>query len=115
MLVLSRKSQQEVIIGDNVRITVLQIKGNTVRLGIAAPRDIQVRRAELKPQSAGELEEVTFSLADEGDDDLDADGVIPFQRQAASLDGNPHPPPGEIRVNRIRAMLTKLRADPARP
>ncbi|MEZ6092861.1 MAG: carbon storage regulator [Pirellulaceae bacterium] len=47
MLVLSRKTQQEVIIGENVRITVLQIKGNTVRLGIEAPRDIRVVRGEL--------------------------------------------------------------------
>jgi carbon storage regulator CsrA len=113
MLVLSRKAQQEVVIGDNVRITVLQIKGNTVRLGISAPRDILVRRAELKPKAPEEMEEVTFSLADEGDDDLDSDGVIPFQRQAIPLDGKSHPPPGEHRVNRIREMLSQLRTDPA--
>jgi carbon storage regulator CsrA len=47
MLVLSRKQQQEIIVGDNVKITVLKIKGNTVRLGIEAPRDVRVVRGEL--------------------------------------------------------------------
>ena len=47
MLVLSRKQQQEIVIGENVKITVLKIKGNTVRLGIEAPRDVKVIRGEL--------------------------------------------------------------------
>lgn len=47
MLVLSRKQNQEILIGDNVKITVLKIKGNTVRLGIEAPRNINVIRGEL--------------------------------------------------------------------
>jgi carbon storage regulator CsrA len=47
MLVLTRKQKQEILIGDNVKITVLKIKGNTVRLGIEAPRDVNVLRGEL--------------------------------------------------------------------
>ena len=50
MLVLSRKQKEEIVIGENVTITVLQIKGNTVRLGIAAPRDIGVRRSEIRKE-----------------------------------------------------------------
>ena len=50
MLVLSRKQNQEIIVGDDVRLTVLQVKGNTVRLGIEAPREVSVRRAELPPK-----------------------------------------------------------------
>ena len=38
MLVLSRKQQQEIVIGDNIRITVVKIKGNTVRLGELPPK-----------------------------------------------------------------------------
>lgn len=56
MLVLSRKQQQDIIIGDDIKITVLKVKGNTVRLGIEAPRDIRVVRGELprddEPQTA---------------------------------------------------------------
>ncbi len=48
MLVLSRKQNQEIIIGDNIKITVLKMKGNTVRIGIDAPQDIAVRRGELQ-------------------------------------------------------------------
>ncbi len=47
MLVLSRKQQQEIVIGDNIRVTVLKVKGNTVRLGIEAPREVHVVRGEL--------------------------------------------------------------------
>ncbi len=49
MLVLSRKLQQEIMIGENVKITVLKVKGNTVRLGIEAPRSVRVVRGELTP------------------------------------------------------------------
>jgi carbon storage regulator CsrA len=51
MLVLSRKINQEIVIGENIKITVLKVKGNTVRLGIDAPREIHVVRGELAPKS----------------------------------------------------------------
>lgn len=47
MLVLSRKIEQEIIIGDNVSIKVLGVAGNKVRLGISAPGSISIRRAEI--------------------------------------------------------------------
>lgn len=47
MLVLSRKSQQQIQIGDNITISILQVKGNVVRVGIEAPRDVRVVRGEL--------------------------------------------------------------------
>lgn len=47
MLVLTRKKQQSVHIGENITISVLKIKGNTVRLGIEAPNQIRVLRAEI--------------------------------------------------------------------
>ncbi len=47
MLVLSRKTRQQIQIGDNVVVTILLVKGNTVRVGIEAPRDVRVLRAEL--------------------------------------------------------------------
>ena len=50
MLVLSRKQNQEIVIGDGIKITVLKIKGNTIRLGIDAPRDVKVIRGELSSQ-----------------------------------------------------------------
>jgi len=48
MLVLTRRIEEEVIIGDDIRVTVLSIQGNTVRLGLTAPRSVRVMRLELQ-------------------------------------------------------------------
>ncbi len=53
MLVLTRKLQQQINIGENVTITVLRVKGNTVRLGIDAPREIRITRNELPKTDPG--------------------------------------------------------------
>lgn len=47
MLVLTRKQNEKVRIGDSITITVLRMKGKGVRLGIEAPRDVNVLRGEL--------------------------------------------------------------------
>ena len=47
MLVLTRRSGESVMIGDNVVVTVLEVRGDVIRLGIGAPRDIQVHREEI--------------------------------------------------------------------
>jgi carbon storage regulator len=47
MLVLSRKPGEALRIGEDVEVTVVEVKGDMVRLGIQAPRDIQVWRREL--------------------------------------------------------------------
>ena len=47
MLVLSRKIGEEIVIGTNIRITVVAIKGGKVRLGIAAPKEVVVDRKEI--------------------------------------------------------------------
>ena len=49
MLVLSRKPGEELVIGDNIRLTVVAIRGKHVRLGITGPVEIPVRRAGLCP------------------------------------------------------------------
>jgi carbon storage regulator len=47
MLVLTRRPGQTLTIGDNVTVTVLGIRGSQVRIGISAPNDIAVHRAEI--------------------------------------------------------------------
>lgn len=47
MLVLTRKLDESIIIGDNVEIKIVEIKENTVKLGISAPRDVKILRKEI--------------------------------------------------------------------
>lgn len=47
MLILTRRINETLNIGDNVQVTVLGIKGNQVRIGINAPRDVPVHREEI--------------------------------------------------------------------
>ncbi|MDX2505150.1 MAG: carbon storage regulator CsrA [Gammaproteobacteria bacterium] len=44
MLILTRKDNESLFIGDDIKITVLGVKGNQVRIGIDAPKDIDVHR-----------------------------------------------------------------------
>ena len=72
MLVLTRKSNQSIMIGDDIEVSVLAIMGEKVRIGIQAPRDVPVFRKEvyleIKQESAGEgaRDEVDAALRDLG-------------------------------------------------
>ena len=58
MLVLSRKRNESIIIGDSITVTIIDIVGDKVRLGIEAPREVPVHREEvwmaLHPDDGGE-------------------------------------------------------------
>ena len=47
MLVLSRKKNESIVINDNITVTVVEIRGDKVRLGIVAPKDVPVHRQEV--------------------------------------------------------------------
>jgi carbon storage regulator len=47
MLVLTRKLDQPIVIGDRIKVTVLKIRGNRIQLGIEAPKEMPVMREEL--------------------------------------------------------------------
>ena len=53
MLVLSRKTQQQIQIGPHVTITILKVKGETVRIGIEAPQEVCVLRSEVAEKLLG--------------------------------------------------------------
>ena len=54
MLILSRHVGETIVIGDNVRLTVLSVQGKHVRFGIAAPREIPVDRLEIHERKVAE-------------------------------------------------------------
>jgi len=62
MLVLSRKVDERIIIGESIVVTVIELRGDRVRLGIQARGSINIRRAELLPQP-------TKPNKDQSDDD----------------------------------------------
>jgi carbon storage regulator len=63
MLILTRRVGESVMIGDDVTITVLGVKGNQVRVGINAPKNVAVHREEIyeriKREQQGEVPETT--------------------------------------------------------
>lgn len=50
MLVLTRKPNQSIIIGDDIELTVIEVRGDQVRIGIEAPKSISVHRKEIYEQ-----------------------------------------------------------------
>lgn len=46
MLVLSRKAGEQIVIGERIRVTVVQVQGGRVRLGIDAPKEVSINRRE---------------------------------------------------------------------
>lgn len=57
MLVLTRKVHQSIIIGDDVEVVVLEVRGEQVRLGIRAPKNVAVHRKEIYEQILEENKE----------------------------------------------------------
>jgi carbon storage regulator len=50
VLVLTRKVNQSIVIGDDIEVVVLEVRGEQIRLGIKAPRDVVVHRKEIYEQ-----------------------------------------------------------------
>lgn len=72
MLVLTRRSQQSIMIGKDIVITVLEVRGDQVRIGVVAPRDVEVHREEVFL----DLQEANLSAASPAPDAVKALGTL---------------------------------------
>ena len=70
MLVLTRKRNESIVIGDDIELTVLSVAGEKVRMGIQAPRDIPVFRKEVYLEIQQQRLEAGSSARDEVDEAL---------------------------------------------
>jgi len=71
MLILSRKLNQKIIIDSNIEITILDIKGDQIKIGIRAPNNVKVYRYELYKEICDENKNaLSFNLNDFKDFDL---------------------------------------------
>jgi len=61
MLVLTRKAGESIVIGNEVVITVLEVRGGQIRIGVDAPRDLAVHRAEVYQQVMAENQAAVVS------------------------------------------------------
>jgi len=63
MLVLSRRIGEEIVISGGIRVTVVEIKGGKVRLGVTAPAEVTVDRSEVAERRAQDAEEAVACVA----------------------------------------------------
>jgi len=66
MLVLSRRQNEEILIGEGISISIISVRGGRVKLGIEAPKSVRVVRAEITSRDEGAVREFTDSGGVEG-------------------------------------------------
>lgn len=60
MLILSRKTNQKILIGNDIELTIIEVRGEQVKIGIKAPQEIQVFRQELYKEIQAENKSATI-------------------------------------------------------
>ena len=63
MLALTRKSGESIMIGDNIVVTVVDVKGDNVRLAIEAPKEVKIYRAEVYQQIVAENRQASIAAS----------------------------------------------------
>ena len=64
MLVLTRKRNQSIVVNDNIEVTIIDIQGDQVRVGINAPKDVKVFRKEVYLEMMEENQRIKIAVSD---------------------------------------------------
>ena len=103
MLVLSRKVGEQLLIGDDVVVTVLEVRGDGIKIGIDAPRDVKVQRREVFLSVSETNVEAARAAGPEAEDALKAilggTAQAPSAQDAQSPDSDQPSPPIEAEEN----------------
>jgi carbon storage regulator CsrA len=102
MLVLTRKTREQIQIGENVVITILRVKGQTVRVGIEAPRDVRVLRSELPKNESAAEEQAAAETTTAGDSETTRSATKPRGAHALGIRSPRSAHPGQ------HAMMTAV-------
>jgi carbon storage regulator len=113
MLVLTRKYQEKIRIGDNITITVLRTKGKAVRLGIEAPTNVPVIRGELSfehdsEEAADPAETVSFEESVPAKRLPCAGGIAGATRWATSQDVEPKVSLSRVPRSKVVGLVPKV-------
>ena len=103
MLVLSRQRDETIMIGDDVEITIVDIRGDKVRLGINAPRHIQVHRKEVYDAIKRENEQAANLTPQDVSEVIGTDvgpGAAPIPKPGAANNGSDDGQSGQMRRSR---------------
>ena len=99
MLVLTRKLNEEILIGDDIKVTLIRVRGNTVRIGIEAPRDVRIVRGELETLATDTEVEIEFE-----------DGQVSRREEAFA-----HPVPMDRKTAAAPTKPSRSRATSSKP
>lgn len=90
MLVLSRKKDEQIMIGDSIVITVTDVGGDKIRLGIEAPRDVAIHRREVYDAIKARETHVEIAALAPHELPLESDGGPTIEAAPAAADGFDH-------------------------
>lgn len=116
MLVLTRKPDEQIRIGDDIVITIVRVKGNTIRVGVEAPKGVRVIRGELegKPRNmeqTGESAEIRLSELDRAESNHVNPAAAGTGRRDQSRRVNVTPPRSERRTTVERTVERNVEND----
>lgn len=108
MLVLTRKVNQQIRLGDDITVTILRVQGNSIRIGVEAPRSVRVVRGELEPLNEGN--QAAANATNPADDSVSSEAA-----QVASASGMLEFDLDDVDAETLESLQQAADQEPQRP